>query len=312
MARSADPDSAGSQFFIVHKDANFLDEQYTVFGRLVTHPSYDTLDAIANMETSSKDVPIEFDDTKIFKSSIITRAELDDQCKCFSFVGEPDRVGDSREAEKNLTETSDRFVSKEYDFSFIPPKGWQPVFPLPDSSPDDPKITFIGPGKHTGQFTKIGGTDLASPYIYINVNKLADHSFHEHVESRAAQYHKMNELETLLIQSEKLTDYTTTNGKKYAAYILFAQQEVSKGYYLPFAQAIVSHSDFVYGITYASHLDIFDDGLYNHHNVLESFAQVSDTPDQNGKFDKILEKGREKADNLASKKITEMKTLVGF
>jgi peptidyl-prolyl cis-trans isomerase B (cyclophilin B) len=81
MARSADPDSAGSQFFIVHKDANFLDEQYTVFGRLVTHPSYDTLDAIANMETSSKDVPIEFDDTKIFKSSIITRAELDDQCK---------------------------------------------------------------------------------------------------------------------------------------------------------------------------------------------------------------------------------------
>ena len=35
MARSADPDSAGSQFFICHGDAGFLDGQYTAFGRLV-------------------------------------------------------------------------------------------------------------------------------------------------------------------------------------------------------------------------------------------------------------------------------------
>ena len=35
MARQHDPDSAGSQFFIVHKDSNFLDKQYTVFGRIV-------------------------------------------------------------------------------------------------------------------------------------------------------------------------------------------------------------------------------------------------------------------------------------
>ena len=39
MARSSDPDSAGSQFFIVHKDSNFLDGQYTVFGRLITQES---------------------------------------------------------------------------------------------------------------------------------------------------------------------------------------------------------------------------------------------------------------------------------
>ena len=35
MARSQDPNSAGSQFFIVHQDSNFLDGQYTVFGRIV-------------------------------------------------------------------------------------------------------------------------------------------------------------------------------------------------------------------------------------------------------------------------------------
>jgi peptidyl-prolyl cis-trans isomerase B (cyclophilin B) len=35
MARSSDPNSAGSQFFIVVKDSNFLDKQYTAFGRVV-------------------------------------------------------------------------------------------------------------------------------------------------------------------------------------------------------------------------------------------------------------------------------------
>ena len=40
MARSADPNSGGSQFFIVHADSNFLDEAYTVFGRIVTDESF--------------------------------------------------------------------------------------------------------------------------------------------------------------------------------------------------------------------------------------------------------------------------------
>ena len=51
MARSADPNSGGSQFFIVHQNSNFLDEQYTVFGRIVTDESFQTLDKIANVPT---------------------------------------------------------------------------------------------------------------------------------------------------------------------------------------------------------------------------------------------------------------------
>ena len=35
MARSQDPDSAGSQFFLVHGNATFLDRQYTAFGKLI-------------------------------------------------------------------------------------------------------------------------------------------------------------------------------------------------------------------------------------------------------------------------------------
>ncbi|MAF67600.1 MAG: peptidylprolyl isomerase [Planctomycetes bacterium] len=46
MARSQDPNSAGSQFFICHGDAGFLDGQYTAFGRLVEGD--EALDTIAN------------------------------------------------------------------------------------------------------------------------------------------------------------------------------------------------------------------------------------------------------------------------
>jgi peptidyl-prolyl cis-trans isomerase B (cyclophilin B) len=51
MARSAHPDSAGSQFFICHGDARFLDRQYTAFGELVKGD--DVLERIANVPTKS-------------------------------------------------------------------------------------------------------------------------------------------------------------------------------------------------------------------------------------------------------------------
>ncbi len=47
MARSAHPDSAGSQFFICHGDARFLDRQYTAFGEVVK--GLDVLDRIASV-----------------------------------------------------------------------------------------------------------------------------------------------------------------------------------------------------------------------------------------------------------------------
>lgn len=49
MARSSHPDSAGSQFFICHGDARFLDRQYTAFGELVAGD--DVLEQIATVPT---------------------------------------------------------------------------------------------------------------------------------------------------------------------------------------------------------------------------------------------------------------------
>jgi peptidyl-prolyl cis-trans isomerase B (cyclophilin B) len=56
MARSQDPDSAGSQFFICHGDAKFLDRQYTAFGQLIK--CEDVLDKIATTRTTSPDRPV--------------------------------------------------------------------------------------------------------------------------------------------------------------------------------------------------------------------------------------------------------------
>ncbi len=57
MARSQDPDSAGSQFFIVTADSTFLDRQYTVFGEVVE--GMDVADKIVNLERDGNDCPLE-------------------------------------------------------------------------------------------------------------------------------------------------------------------------------------------------------------------------------------------------------------
>ena len=55
MARSQDPDSAGSQFFICHGNPHFLDRQYTAFGKLIKGD--DILEKIATTPTHPQDRP---------------------------------------------------------------------------------------------------------------------------------------------------------------------------------------------------------------------------------------------------------------
>ena len=57
MARSRDPDSAGSQFFVVLKKSSFLDRQYTVFGEVVS--GMDVADKIVSQKRDARDNPIE-------------------------------------------------------------------------------------------------------------------------------------------------------------------------------------------------------------------------------------------------------------
>ena len=55
MARSQDPDSAGSQFFICVKDSNFLDRQYTAFGRVLR--GMEAADKIVGSARDARDNP---------------------------------------------------------------------------------------------------------------------------------------------------------------------------------------------------------------------------------------------------------------
>ena len=55
MARSNNPDSGGSQFFICVADARFLDNQYTVFGKVVS--GMDVVDTIVSMPRDARDNP---------------------------------------------------------------------------------------------------------------------------------------------------------------------------------------------------------------------------------------------------------------
>ena len=57
MARAQDPDSAGSQFFIMHEDAPYLDGQYAAFGKVVE--GIEVVDEIAAAATDFRDKPLE-------------------------------------------------------------------------------------------------------------------------------------------------------------------------------------------------------------------------------------------------------------
>ena len=57
MARATDPDSAGSQFFIVTTDSAFLDRQYTVFGEVIE--GMNIADKIVNLPRDRNDCPLE-------------------------------------------------------------------------------------------------------------------------------------------------------------------------------------------------------------------------------------------------------------
>ena len=57
MARTNDPNSASSQFFVCHDNANFLDNNYTVFGKVID--GLDIIDEIANVAKDQNDNPLE-------------------------------------------------------------------------------------------------------------------------------------------------------------------------------------------------------------------------------------------------------------
>ncbi len=69
MARTMVNDSASSQFFIMHKDAPYLDGNYAAFGKMIE--GFDVLDKIASVKTDSNDMPL--------KDVVIEKVEVIDE-----------------------------------------------------------------------------------------------------------------------------------------------------------------------------------------------------------------------------------------
>ena len=118
MARSNHPDSAGSQFFIVHKNANQLDGKYTAFGRLVpgTH-SHAALDGIANLPTNNANQPLDASRATITKTSIIDGFSTAD-------FPPPDRNNSMIKKFKIAGGIVDRYFNSLHDVSFDLPYRW--------------------------------------------------------------------------------------------------------------------------------------------------------------------------------------------
>ena len=72
MARASDPDSAGSQFFIMHKSADYLDGQYAAFGKIIE--GMDVVNKIAEVPTDWSDRPTE---PQVIKSMTVDTLGVD-------------------------------------------------------------------------------------------------------------------------------------------------------------------------------------------------------------------------------------------
>ena len=192
MARSSDPNSAGSQFFIVHKDSHFLDTEYTVFGRIVTESSFDTVDKIAAVQTGTNDRPTNPEQVKIIKAIVVERPELSNILE----LPEPERAGSTVTATPEFT----IFENEELDVKFSAPVGW--LLQQPEKSSEDaPDVVAVGP--------KIDGIN---PYISLTVKDVKGKTFDDLITTKnniLQQAVYQNQLEILSQQKIKSNVYQT-------------------------------------------------------------------------------------------------------
>ena len=187
MARSADPNSAGSQFFIVHRNSNFLDGEYTVFGRIVTEESLETIDKIAKLEIGYRDLPQ--DEVKIIKTSITSRSNTPNLLE----LTEPERT------ESAITPSTGKqiFESKELDISFSAPEGW--LLQQPENIPGAPDVAVVGP--------KVDGTN---PVISLTIQNVGEKTIDDLIKEKndsLAESIYLNKLEILSQKKIKTNVY---------------------------------------------------------------------------------------------------------
>src|SRR3989344_182986 len=253
MARGTDPDSASSQFFIIHKDASHLDGKYTAFGRLVTQESYETLDKIASRETAPNGIAFQWGDAEILKTEVVSRSQVSDLLE----LGKPEKM------EKPAGEISgSQYSNKKLGFSFLAPEGWALQQPQ-KTQPVIPDVAAVGP--------KVNGIP---PAIYISVNEKNGKSFDEYITEVKDSLQKSIESGELMILNE---NKITVNGK--SAYEINVVQsfanETGNTVNMKLKSIIISGPEKFYTIGYANSEENFDSTLDLFDKSLNSFTILS-------------------------------------
>jgi peptidyl-prolyl cis-trans isomerase B (cyclophilin B) len=255
MARSQDPNSASSQFFIVHGDSNFLDEQYTVFGRIVTDESFDTLDKIALLEKDSRDVPIEPEQAKILTAKKVQRTEISNLLE----LDEPERTISSMPTAQPIgTESGPQpYANPRLGIGLLAPAGWMVQEPQ-KTSPDVPDLVFIGP--QTGELP---------PVISVGIVLTEGRTLQQFVDERKAVLQPAINQSLLELTKDTIG---VINGKE--AWVVEATGSTggpNPAIYKT-AQAVVHTFEKFYVISYTNDAEYFGNHVIDYENAINSFT----------------------------------------
>ena len=247
MARGADPDSGSSQFFIVHKDALTLDQNYTVFGRLATQESFETLDKIAELETtgpSTNYLSTDLSLAEIQSAEVKTRADIANILN----QKEPQRI-------QSVVDTVQSYSHDDFGISFDTTSTWT-IQEIQKQDPRQPDIMIMGPTN-----------DVFVPRILIFVKNstlsLADFS----AETKKS-YEQAIAAGSLTILNEENTSINgiealirNSNGK------LDATSETLD---LQYREIVFKGDGKFYTFTYANTINNFDESLPQFNQVINS------------------------------------------
>ena len=264
MARSQNPDSGGSQFFIVHQNSNFLDQEYTVFGRIVTDESFETLDKIASLEIGPRDIPVNINEVKITKAITVNRSEV---TKLLD-LSEPERVSESLDIPTQPTEGtgSQLFESEDLNIAFSAPEGWSLQQP-PKTDENTPDVVAIGP--NTGEI---------NPVISLRVIDKEGKTFDEFLQEKNDLLQEVISTGSLQIISQ---EKSTINGKE--AYVIDAVGifQTSNGPIdVKFKETTIAGDEKFYNFAYSNGVNDFDNSLSRYVDSINSFKILSEPAQQ--------------------------------
>lgn len=247
MARNSDPDSGSSQFFIVHKDALTLDQNYTVFGRLATQESFDTLDKIAELETtgpSTNYLPTDLSLAEIQSAEIKTRADITDLLN----QKEPQRV------QPSVIETIQSYSHEDFGISFD--TTWA-IQEIQKQDPRQPDVVIMG-----------STNDVYVPRILIFVKNSTLTSLADFSAETKKSYEQAITAGSLIILNEENTSINgiealirNSNGKLAAA---------SETLDLQYREIVFKGDGKFYTFTYANTINNFDESLPQFNQVINS------------------------------------------